>query len=707
MGSPAEQQAMQFAVEKFLAHGCDTAYIMPMTRTSRVNTTSGIAVGIKRGTTNRTIVLGGHIDSAEPEIPGANDDGSGTAVVLELSRVLCAEAHQSTIVFCCFGGEEQGLEGSRYFVNHFPEIENVVLMLQADMANGLGIIDLLLQSGETAAPQWLVRATVEEFYMLGYSNLRYATFFMSLNSAFGSGVGSDHEPFLAAGIPALDLTTEPGDPIHTPRDNFENFEQPGLERTGDVILRLVHRFDAGVPAPATEQYFLILLGQTPLFFPGWSLWSVVVFSALLALVAIIIVRRQRELPRTSGRGTWLKITFFTCIIVCVAWFSSNIVGLLKGVRHPWLANPDGFYLLAGIGMITGIVISMWLSKMLPITTCPYRLFRSSAALLGLMLILSSTISANIALAPASALVFISLAMLVKQPALKIFFVLVSPFWMMRFLFSEWKELIFRASSLALPTDFLVVLIINGAIVLVLTIYALPFAFAAAAVLRTIPVFSSRLTFLKSRWALACTSFLFIVSTVALTNVPSYNTLWYRDIHATIKSEMNTRQTTFTIKSSEYLDGVLVSYDKKETGLKGRTTTTSLPVPSTFDSSLVTITHNEQKTEDGNVNVDLRLTTKIRPYKIIIKYSSAIKGQIPALNSPFVTITKEDARQIEWYSFPDTALVIPIQLTIPPNNTLKETITVTFSELPAGTTIEGELCYVIPRMEYVMERKYHR
>src|ERR1041385_4327556 len=97
---------------------------------------------MKRGATKRIIIIGGHIDSAGPEIPGADDDGSGSATVMEIARVLGKREMQSPLVFCCFGGEEQGLEGSKYFASYFPGIDSVDLMLQVDMANGLGVIDI-------------------------------------------------------------------------------------------------------------------------------------------------------------------------------------------------------------------------------------------------------------------------------------------------------------------------------------------------------------------------------------------------------------------------------------------------------------------------------------------------------------------------------------------------------------------------------------
>lgn len=73
-------------------------------------------------TPERVFVVSGHYDSratdvmnAEIEAPGANDDASGVAVVLELARIFSRRTPESTIVFLCVAGEEQGLLGSRHF----------------------------------------------------------------------------------------------------------------------------------------------------------------------------------------------------------------------------------------------------------------------------------------------------------------------------------------------------------------------------------------------------------------------------------------------------------------------------------------------------------------------------------------------------------------------------------------------------------------
>ncbi|MAB87835.1 MAG: hypothetical protein CMJ90_00050 [Planctomycetes bacterium] len=69
---------------------------------------------------NRYVVLSGHYDSrasrggdATSEAPGADDDASGTAVVIEAARVLGRSKPRATIIFMCVAGEEQGLLGAR------------------------------------------------------------------------------------------------------------------------------------------------------------------------------------------------------------------------------------------------------------------------------------------------------------------------------------------------------------------------------------------------------------------------------------------------------------------------------------------------------------------------------------------------------------------------------------------------------------------
>jgi Zn-dependent M28 family amino/carboxypeptidase len=70
---------------------------------------------------NRIFIISGHLDSRRTDVmdgtndaPGANDDGSGSAAVLECARVMCKHNFPATIIFVTVSGEEQGLLGSSY-----------------------------------------------------------------------------------------------------------------------------------------------------------------------------------------------------------------------------------------------------------------------------------------------------------------------------------------------------------------------------------------------------------------------------------------------------------------------------------------------------------------------------------------------------------------------------------------------------------------
>jgi hypothetical protein len=72
----------------------------------------------------RIIVVSGHLDSRNKDVmdaagaaPGANDDGSGVALVLELARILASTEFPATLLFVAFTGEEQGLKGATYLAD--------------------------------------------------------------------------------------------------------------------------------------------------------------------------------------------------------------------------------------------------------------------------------------------------------------------------------------------------------------------------------------------------------------------------------------------------------------------------------------------------------------------------------------------------------------------------------------------------------------
>ena len=121
--------SLRWAEGQFRSFGLDVATPSEVMTNDRAP--NGVKItdvlGIQRGTErpNDVVIISGHIDSrvtdvmnATADAPGANDDGSGTAAVIEAARVLSKHKFPGTIVYAALMGEEQGLFGGKVLANY-------------------------------------------------------------------------------------------------------------------------------------------------------------------------------------------------------------------------------------------------------------------------------------------------------------------------------------------------------------------------------------------------------------------------------------------------------------------------------------------------------------------------------------------------------------------------------------------------------------
>ncbi|HTH52066.1 MAG TPA: M28 family metallopeptidase [Pyrinomonadaceae bacterium] len=123
------------------------AFVQPKAARVPEPTTLTNVFAVLRGTTDpgRVYVVSGHYDSmctsptdAKCDAPGANDDASGTAVSLELARVMSKRKFDATIVFMTVPGEEQGLLGATYYANEAKKAQmNIEAMFTNDIVGGV------------------------------------------------------------------------------------------------------------------------------------------------------------------------------------------------------------------------------------------------------------------------------------------------------------------------------------------------------------------------------------------------------------------------------------------------------------------------------------------------------------------------------------------------------------------------------------------
>lgn len=216
-GQPGEVAAQGFLEQRFAALGLAV-------ETLDYDGGADVVCGVLPGQTDpdRLVIVGAHYDSvnwqgsATSPAPGADDDASGTAAVLELARVLSqAPGFDHTLRFCGWSGEELGLLGSGAEAARLAAADaDVVGMIQLDMigytpAGGVRQVEFILNDTTASLNAFLIDV--------------FATYVPSLPTTQGFlGAGSsDHASFFAQGFPAASPfeDTGGGSPlIHTSQD---------------------------------------------------------------------------------------------------------------------------------------------------------------------------------------------------------------------------------------------------------------------------------------------------------------------------------------------------------------------------------------------------------------------------------------------------------------------------------------------------------
>jgi hypothetical protein len=158
----------------------------------------GIIYGTDPVLKNEIVVIGAHWDHVGMDARGviyngADDNASGTAIAAELARIFAADPLRRSVMIVHFTGEEDGLLGSEYFVNH-PTIPfgNIAGMVNLD-CEGLGSGTVVMAGGETFGGVWGEYAATLDSSQLSK---------LAFRRVDGHGAG-DYASFIRAGCPAL------------------------------------------------------------------------------------------------------------------------------------------------------------------------------------------------------------------------------------------------------------------------------------------------------------------------------------------------------------------------------------------------------------------------------------------------------------------------------------------------------------------------
>ncbi len=175
--------------------------------------------------TNDILIIGAHYDTVD-NVPGANDNGSGVSVMLELARVLKDLPTDTEIRFVAFDAEETGLNGSQKYIQSLDEkdLNNIIGMLNFDMLAG-------------AKQQMVKIGSVDGEANYLYDILKDTDYF---DVDLRAENRSDHAHFFSMLIPSLTFTHEVirGE-YHSEGDIVENISTDMLQDVANCALEII------------------------------------------------------------------------------------------------------------------------------------------------------------------------------------------------------------------------------------------------------------------------------------------------------------------------------------------------------------------------------------------------------------------------------------------------------------------------------------
>ncbi|MBE8713995.1 M20/M25/M40 family metallo-hydrolase [Sphingobacterium hungaricum] len=225
------------------------AYIQMENSSELIQARNIVATIPGKSLANEKIVVGGHLDSWDLAT-GAIDNGIGSFAVMDMARTL-KELHlksDRTIEFVLFMGEEQGLLGSKAYVE------------QAKKDGQLNTIKYMLNFDMTNNPKGFSTSRVEMDALHASWGKLYSTIdtaFQSKNTQ-GAWLHSDHQPFMLAGIPiggggSAKLPNNAGLYYHSDQDNFNLVDEYGLKQTVKIGAVLAYSLANTKEIPAKQQ----------------------------------------------------------------------------------------------------------------------------------------------------------------------------------------------------------------------------------------------------------------------------------------------------------------------------------------------------------------------------------------------------------------------------------------------------------------------
>jgi hypothetical protein len=290
----------------------------------------------KKGQIPEILVLIAHLDTARTTGQGAMDDGSGVGVLLELARIFSSEPTHRSLLFVFSDGEEWGMLGARDIAANYAERNRIAAVLSLDHV-GIGDLEsfCLEETGQLKGftPPWLRHLARQAAESQGLPVRSPGGFSEYLERAVLISQ-ADQGPFLAAGIPAINLGSESRERslekeiYHSERDTIENLKPESFGRYGRVAERLVRTLD-DLPSIPLQSSNSLRLWNSLYVKPGvmWVIQLLIFLPPVLVLI-ILFMNCRRRLRRVDVGREFLAFL----ATVLPLWIVDFLIKLARALR---------------------------------------------------------------------------------------------------------------------------------------------------------------------------------------------------------------------------------------------------------------------------------------------------------------------------------------------------------------------------------------
>ena len=331
-GFPENAAVRDYLVARLAAMGLSPRVQRAVSKGVAVENVLAVLPGLDRG--KPALALMAHYDSV-PGSPGAADDATGVAAVLETARTLKAAGTPARDVVLAFtDGEEMGLLGSQAFFDQDPLAKHIglavnlearggagrALMFETGAGNG-GLIDLLRRNA--------ARPFSNSLAVFLYKLLPNDTDFTVAKAA---GVTGYNFAFIGRQID-----------YHAPSSTPDALDQGSVQSTGDQAMAIARAvaFADVLPAPAPDVVYSHVFGDLMLAYPAWGGWLVLAATAGLLAMAVLMAGRRRApfhpLDLLRGMAAPVVIVLIAALLLYAARQATGI-GFGFMAQRPLLAR---------------------------------------------------------------------------------------------------------------------------------------------------------------------------------------------------------------------------------------------------------------------------------------------------------------------------------------------------------------------------------